>query len=247
MYSYKKQKQKWEMTDIYFQNRYQTPKKTFKISHQIIKKKFKNKNIELLDVGSAECAFSFYLSQKNKKTSVTNLEYDNKLVQLSKKNFPNFKIIRGDINSCKKIKTNSFNVITCLGVMSIFDDFRPSLNEMIRMCKKSGLIIINNMWNSFPIDLNIKIRRSSSVKKDNYMNWESGWNMISVATMSKYLDEHKKVKKFTFRNWHMDIDLKKKNSNLMRAWTIKNSKNQRVHFNGIGREIDKKFLIIEKK
>ena len=60
-------------------------------------------------------------------------------------------------------------MITCLGVMSIFDDFRPSLNEMIRMCKKSGLIIINNMWNSFPIDLNIKIRRSSSVKKDNYI------------------------------------------------------------------------------
>ena len=45
----------------------------------------------------------------------------------------------------------------------------------------------------------------------------------------------------------MSVDLKKDKKNLMRAWTIKDKNKKRVHFNGIGRIIDKKFLVIEKK
>jgi len=247
MYKYKNQKQKWKMSDIYYENRYDRPKKTFNISFNIIKKKFVNKKIDLLDVGSAECAFGNYLYKKYKNIDITNLEYDKKLVKFSKKNFPNFKIIHGDINNCKKLKNSSFNVISCLGVLSIFDDFRPSLKEMLRVCRPKGIIIINNMWNSYPIDLNIKIRRSVSLKKDNFKNWESGWNMISISTISDYLKSLKNVKRFKFIDWYMDVDLKKNNKNLMRAWTIKDNKNRRIHFNGIGRVIDKKFLVIEVK
>ena len=129
----------------------------------------------------------------------------------------------------------------------IFDDFRPSLKEMLRVCRPKGIIIINNMWNTYPIDLNIKIRRSVSLKKDNFKNWESGWNMISISTISNYLKSLKNVKRFKFIDWYMDVDLKKNNKNLMRAWTIKDNKNRRIHFNGIGRIIDKKFLVIEVK
>ena len=87
MYKYKNQKQKWKMSDIYYENRYDRPKKTFKISYNIIKKKFVNKKIDLLDVGSAECAFGNYLYKKYKTINITNLEYDKKLVKFSKKKF----------------------------------------------------------------------------------------------------------------------------------------------------------------
>lgn len=246
-YNYKKQKQKWQMSSIYLENRFNAPKKTFKISYSFIKKKFKNKKLKLLDVGSADCGFANYLNKKEKNFNITNLEYDKKLVNFSKKIFPDYKILQGDINKCKKLKDSFFEVVTCLGVLSIFDDFRPSINEMIRVCKPKGIIIINNMWNTYPIDLNIKIRRSIPIKKDNFKNWESGWNMLSISTISNYLKSYKSVKKFKFYNWYMDIDIKKDNKNLMRAWTIKNKDNKRIHFNGIGRVVDKKFLVIEKK
>lgn len=247
IYSYKKQKQKWQMSNIYLENRFNRPKKTFKISYNFIKKKFKNKDLKLLDVGAAECAFANYLEKKAKNIKITNLEYDKKLVNFSKKIFPEYRIIKGDINKCKKLKNSFFDVVTCLGVLSIFDDFRPSINEMLRVCKSKGVIIINNMWNTYPIDLNIKIRRSIPIEKDNFKNWESGWNMLSISTISSYLNSCKSVKKFKFHNWYMDLDLKKNNKNLMRAWTIKDKNNKRIHFNGIGRVIDKKFLVIEKK
>lgn len=245
-YSYNKQKTKWEMSKIYFENRYNKPKKSFIDVKNIILKKFKKKKLKLLDVGSADSSFCYYLSN-NKSIEVTNLEYDKSLVNYSKKKFPDFKIIQGDINNCKKIKRESFDVITCIGVISIFDDFRPSVNEMLRMVKKNGLIIISNMWNSFPIDLNIKIRRSEGKKPFNNTKWESGWNMISVNTMTKFLKFNKKVKKFKFINFFMDIELPKNEKNLMRAWTIKNNKGRKTHFNGIGREIDKKILVIDLK
>ena len=247
IYSYKKQKQKWQMSNIYLENRFNKPKKTFKISYNFIKKKFKNKNLQLLDVGAAECAFANYLKKNTKNIDITNLEYDKKLVNFSKKIFPDYKIIHGDINKCKNIKNSFFDVVTCLGDLSTFHDFRPSTNEMLRVCKPKGIIIINNMWNTYPIDLNIKIRRSISVKKDNFKNWESGWNMLSISTISSYLNSCKTVKKFKFYDWYMDVDLKKNNKNLMRAWTIKNKNKKRKKLNEIGRVIDKKFLVIEKK
>ena len=247
MYSYRRQKQKWQMSNIYFENRFNKPQLNFKISLDVIKKKYKKNNIKLLDVGAAECAFAYYLKKNSQNIDVTNLEYDKKLVNFSKKKFPDYKIIHGDINKCKKIKSSYFDTITCLGVISIFDDFRPSINEMLRICKPKGLIIINNMWNAYPIDLNIKIRRSVPVKKDNFKNWESGWNMLSISTISNFLHTSKSVKKFEFFDWYMNVDLKKNKKNLMRAWTVKNKNKKRVHFNGIGRVIDKKFLVIEKK
>ena len=44
MYSYRRQKQKWQMSNIYLENRYNKPKQTFKIALDVIKKKFKKNN-----------------------------------------------------------------------------------------------------------------------------------------------------------------------------------------------------------
>ena len=76
------------MSNIYLENRFNKPKQTFKISHDFIVKKFKKNNIKLLDVGAAECAFAYYLKKNSKNIDVTNLEYDKKLINFSKKKFP---------------------------------------------------------------------------------------------------------------------------------------------------------------
>ena len=234
------------MSKIYHENRYDNPKQTFEMTYKEIKNYFKKKNnIKIIDFGGAEAALAYYLLKKNPNFQITNLEYDKKLVNLSRKNVPDCITINGDINNCPKIKSNNFDVVVCLGVISIFDDFRPAINEMLRVAKKGGLIIINNMWNSFPIDLLIKVRHSRSDSQSKFNNWESGWNMISINTISKFLKHNKKVKKFFFKKVIMKKDLFRKKDNLLRSWTQKDKYGKRYHFNGIGRLLDKRLLMIQ--
>tara|TARA_B100000029_G_scaffold369398_1_gene363229 strand:- start:3161 stop:3871 length:711 start_codon:yes stop_codon:yes gene_type:complete len=233
------------MSNIYLQDRYKDPKQVFKTIYKIINNYNKDKNLKIIDFGGAEGAFAHFVINQQPNYEITNIEYDKKLLELSKKNVPLCKSIIGDINSCPKIKNNSYDIVTCIGVISIFDDFRPSINEMLRVVKKGGLIIINNMWNSYPIDLLIKVRHAKNGSQKKFNNWESGWNMISIKTISEFLKNKKKVKSFSFKKVIMKKDLLKNKNNLLRSWTNKYKNGERYHFNGIGRLLDKRLLIIQ--
>ena len=76
------------MSNIYLQNRYNDPKDVFKMIYKIINNYNKDKNLKIIDFGGAEGAFAYFVLNKQPNYEITNLEYDKKLLALSKKNVP---------------------------------------------------------------------------------------------------------------------------------------------------------------
>ena len=60
-----------------------------------------------------------------------------------------------------------------IGVLSIFEDFETSLNNLTRWTKKGGKIYIFSFFNNYPIDVNIKFSKSENwqIKNQNFGKW----------------------------------------------------------------------------
>jgi ubiquinone/menaquinone biosynthesis C-methylase UbiE len=236
---------KWQMSEIYFENRYDKPKQTFKMTLDILKTHFgQGCSGRLLDIGTAEGALPYFLLKNLTAFNYTAIESDRDLVELANQLVPQCKTLKGDANDMRQFEDQSFDAITCLGVLSIFDDFRVAMDEILRLVKKNGIVIINNMWNSFPIDLIVKVRHATEGPQHNFGGWEAGWNMLSIKTMSEYLKHHPRVKRFVFDRLIMEEDILPRPENCLRSWTSLGWTGERELRNGIGRVLDKRILTI---
>jgi len=122
------------------ENRYEETKEMMKQRAQILElntNKYSYKNFSLLDIGAATGEFLYYIRKINKEIQLDGIEYSDKLVNHAKlflsKHDISFR--QGDANNLNTVADKSYDFVTTLGVTSIFDDFRPSFAEMIRVAK----------------------------------------------------------------------------------------------------------------
>jgi hypothetical protein len=237
----------WKMSDIYLEDRYASPKWVFKMAVGMLDEHFgQGAAPALLDVGTAEAAFPNFLLKVRPKYRITGVEYDPMLVKLANEKVPGCKTVQGDANALP-FKDKSFQALVCIGVISIFDDYRPAMDGMLRVASDGGLVLVQNFWNAFPIDLIIKTRHATPGPQKDFDDWEAGWNMISIATMSAYLDNHPRVKSYDFTKVVLPYDIPARPENLIRSWTNMGPDGERYHMNGIGRLLDKRVLRIRLK
>jgi len=238
----------WQMSDIYLEDRYSSPKWVFRMALSMLNKHFGAvTDLSLLDVGTAEAALPNYLLKHCPTWSISGVEYDPMLVELANRNVPGCQTVRGDANDLSQFNDRKFQAVLCIGVISIFDDYRPAMNEMLRVVANGGLVLVQNFWNAFPVDLIIKTRHARSGPQDSFGDWEAGWNMLSIATMSAFLEHHPRVASFDFNKVVLPYDLASRSENVMRSWTCMGPDGERYHMNGIGRLLDKRLLRIKLK
>lgn len=238
----------WTMADIYKENRYETPKWVFKMILAMLDERFGTKaSPALLDVGTAEAALPHYLLKNRPAYRATGVEFDPVLVDLANKNVPKCRTVQGDANDLSAFKDGAFDAVTCVGVLSIFDDYRPAMDEMLRVGAPGGQLLVQNFWNAYPVDLIIKTRHATPGPQKKFDGWEAGWNMLSIATMSAYLDHHPKVASYDFHKVVLPYDLPARPENVLRTWTNRGWDGERYHMNGIGRLIDKRLLRVRLK
>ena len=119
-----------------------------------------------------------------------------------------------------------FDIAYMTGVLSIFDDYETVLENFLELIKPKGIGYIFGIFNSYDIDVLIKIRNS------NYQDeWESGWNLFSKSSISKILDG--KNIQYSFSDWSIDIDIPKHEDDPLRSWTIKDENKSQLIINGI--------------
>ncbi len=227
---------------IYSQERrYDTPKESFKQIGQLLKLKDQPSTKSLLDIGCATGEFLYYVRTENNSISLCGAEYSENLVSDCRQFLEKFEIdiTEGDANDLKSIEDNSFDFVTTIGVTSIFDDFRPSFSEMIRVCKNNGTCLNHMLVNEMDVDVIIKYINP----KTNTL--ESGWNKFSINSISKFLSDHPNVKRFDFIKHELPFKLEKKDD-LLRSWTNEiNGKN--VLWNGLNMEISLYHIVFEIK
>lgn len=172
----------------------------------------------LLDLGCAAGDFLRYFESQIKKNQIVNLygiDVMDKLLVEARKRLPiaNFKKL--DIGNSKQDLQSIFNkkhdLITMFGVHPIFDDFLW-LDNLISGLKNNGLAILYGIFNPYPYDIILRVKKSGSC------NWEPGWNVISKDSITEYCD--KKKFKATFIDFEPDIEIKPNAKDGLRSWTI---------------------------
>jgi ubiquinone/menaquinone biosynthesis C-methylase UbiE len=232
----------YKKTGDYSKINYNKPKYLFitiakKIS-SFLRKNIRSKGLRLLDVGGASGAFVYYLRGRFKEFEFSVLEYDRELIKIGRANVDKCLFIHGDANNMKMIPQDFYDITTCLGVICIFDDFTKCVNELVRVTKRSGMVIIVTLVNDYPIDCLIRYRYANKISQ----RWNSGLNLFSRESLEDCFRSIKKIKSFSFDNFVLPFDLPKQKDPI-RTWTEKRG-GKRVLLNGI-MPIDLKIITLK--
>lgn len=57
--------------------------------------------------------------------------------------------VLGDANNMSTFSDDHFDIVTMFGVLSIFDDFKQSMNKCIRVTRSDGAIFVVGQFNDY--------------------------------------------------------------------------------------------------
>ncbi|HWT29977.1 MAG TPA: class I SAM-dependent methyltransferase [Croceibacterium sp.] len=209
------------------EDRYLAPKESFKQIASLL-------NIEaatgsLVDIGCATGEFLHYARTLNAELDLKGVEYSPNLVAHGNEQLGprRIEILQGDANKLP-LEAETFDLVTTIGVTSIFDDFRPSFDEMIRIARPGGRCLNHMLVNEDAMDVIVRY-----VKDDGEL--EAGWNRFSIRSITQHLEQHTRVGAFRFIKHEMPFDIPQRDDP-MRSWT-RIIDGKRVLWNGLGTEV----------
>jgi len=216
------------------ENRYKRPKEMFISILKLIKKSKVDikKNLKIGDFGCSNGEFCYFLKKNYNNFDITGYDILKSLILKAKKKVKNVEFINGSILNNNLAKKNQYDLSFCLGVLSIFDSFEKTLNNLIKWTKPNGKIYIFSFFNDYPLDVNIKFSKSENWMKNQPKFWESGYNVFSKKTISKFLKNKKNVKNFKFYDFIIKKNLKINHKDYLRSWTFNSDKNKKIIVNG---------------
>ena len=215
------------------ENRYEKPKEMFIFLLQLLRKNNLNKKkLKVLDIGCSNGEFCYFLKKNFNNFNIFGYDILKDLILKARQKVKNVKFYQGSILNKNLINKNEFDITFCLGVISIFDSFELSLNNLINWTKSGGKIYVFAFFNNYPIDVNIKFSRSENWLKNKPKFWESGYNVFAKKTISKFLKNHKKVNSFKFYDFTMKKNLKINHKDYIRSWTINSAYKKKLIMNG---------------
>ena len=206
-------------------NNYYKDNKVYNNKKIIIKEYFKEiknfiskqkKIVSLCDVGCASGDFVNFIKEKN--INVIGIDKSPKLLKHAKQKNPDLKFYRYDLKKNINLK-KKYDIVTCLGTMTIFDNWKLPLKNLFKLCKKNGVIILYDPLNIYNVDTIIRFKNSK--------NWLSGFNLFSKKTIKKYIKEINKKSVIRFERFNPKLILKK-NKDSMRAWSVKINNSRRI-------------------
>lgn len=196
------------------------PKFSFISVAEHINKYKKSRNdaqIKIVDFGCAAGAFVNYLNYRFPFDDVIGIEYLDLLVNAAKLKFPNANIKKGSILDRSSLEDASVDIITCLGVLCIFDDIEPIISNINHWIKPGGKVLIQGMFNQDDVDVFVKYRKSECF---DVQVFEAGWNIVSQKTISNLLKKYGAIS-ICFHKFIIPFDLHRDISDPLRSWTEK--------------------------
>ena len=207
------------------EDRKHTPKESFKFILKEIDFEFA-KNASILDVGCATGDFLWFMGENFPDAKLVGLDIDDELIQRARGEVPNADFICANIIEDKL--DQRFDLIFMHGVHMIFDEIEEWLDPMVGLLKrqKNSTVNIFGMFNPEDLDVIIRIRSSSSDGP-----WEIGWNVVSKKSVKDYCEN--KGWECSFKDFQIEIDIEKNESDPMRAYTLMMKDDRRLIVNGL--------------
>jgi len=224
------------------ESRYREPKESFKFCLRLAREWGFAEGGAVHDIGCAAGEFEYYLREQLPTADLHGVEYLPELVDKARAEVSGVTFRQGSALDLDLLPPAVSDMTFMVGVHSIFEDPLPAFDNMIRWTKPGGGVLIFGLFNRYPIDTFVALRRAADAPDHR----ESGWNMISQATVSKFLNAHPDVAEHRFTEFALGIDLPHQEDPI-RSWTVRQEGGPRLVVNGSGLIHDFHALQIRKR
>lgn len=214
------------------EQRYDRPKEAFKFMVRRADHRVRTlaPGAIVCDIGCAAGEFAYFLNQHWPEAEISGYDVLPELVERAKEMVPKATFRCGSVLDSTMMAPESADIIFMAGVLSIFDDYRDTLNNVISWLKPGGNAIIFGIFNPSPLDVLIRSRAADAPLQ---APWETGWNVFSVASIEAFLLRHAARPQFEFQPFTIPIDLPPNPADPLRSWTTPLQGGERMIVNGL--------------
>lgn len=219
-------------------------KETFKFAGMLAQEFFTNPPKNALDVGCANGSLHEFLSEIFHKTEFTGIDTTAEFIKVANSiGLDNCKFLTTNLESFFLASKEKFDLVTCIGTLSMFDNPIESITHLIKLTKpKSGLLLIETNFNFSNYDVRIEYRKST---KDQKSEFQYGLDAISVGQIQSTLNDLG-INHF-FRKMPFIKDIPRlPDSNIPRWYTVNHpiKQGEKWIVNDIGMYMEHTFLVV---
>lgn len=231
--------------EIYLaENRYREPKELFKrIADLVENTGVVRPGCRITDVGCAAGEFIYYLRERFPETSLLGVDLLPELLAKARGVLPEVSFQAGSVLDEDVLPAESSDVTLLVGVHSIFDDFRMPFSNLLRWTRPGGVVVVAGLFNPHPVDVWVTYRAADRPADDPR---ELGWNLVSKASVSRYLDAAVGVGRYEFVPFELPFDLAPNPSDPVRTWTFKDAEGRRLFTNGLSLLCNIEILVVHR-
>lgn len=195
--------------------------------------------LTMVDMGCATGDFVAFLDKEFPGQECLGVDYHSELVNAAETKYPQLQFRHGSILESSTLEPSSVDVLTVLGVLSMFDDIEPALKNCASWLRPGGILIVFNCFNPFPIDTWMRFER---------LDWgqglEVGWNIPSQEKTRRIL-EINGLEATHFDDFIVDFDRAPSEDDPVRSWTVQIN-DKKMLINGLWILHPFKFLVATK-
>ncbi len=214
------------------------PKFTFQKVYEKAKTTIK-KDACVLDIGCATGEFIAYMASQQPSWNFVGIDVFDELIDKAREFVPDNSFINCDYLKLKQSYNNSFDLITAVGVISLFsgDDIDKFWKKSFELLKPGGRIIVLGPLNEFGIDMDLKHRKWVNGTRK---GWERGWSIPSLQSVE--LAIKKDFNNYSITPYEPKLDLEPRQDPI-RTWTVSYKDKERQLTNGLKLLVD--YYLIE--
>lgn len=137
----------------------------------------------ILDIGCCDGLLIEHLTKKYPDSNIDGVELSQELFDIALKRFEgnkNVKIFNESILDFQP--TQKYDIITAEGILSVFDDAIPVLDQWVSWLNPGGILMVFGVF--CPEDMDFRV---SYKNRYNDQGWENGFTQYSVNTISQHL------------------------------------------------------------
>ncbi|PPB58003.1 hypothetical protein CDQ71_03540 [Campylobacter hyointestinalis subsp. hyointestinalis] len=193
---------------------------------------------KLLDIGCSRGEFLYFCKKEFEAKNLYGLDYSHSLISKANK-FNGLKGVNFSVGSAENFKFDTlFDAIIMTGVLSYFDDITNVIKCINSHLSSNGVVIITGGFNDADVDVMVRYRNNK------YFNtFESGWNMHSINTIRKILQEFD-LDIIDIKTFYLSFKSKPQDDPC-RSWNISTEDGMKFT-NGMGLLYDIRSLVIKR-
>lgn len=147
-----------------------------------------NENTHIADIGCGGGKLSFYLNQLYPNAKYFLLDYNSEAINIAKNinKGQNFNFTVGNIYEMP-FPSDFFDLTNCLVVVSFIENTKLAIEELIRITKKGGRIIISALIN-FEHDVDLLTKVLDKTRESSKYEYYLTYNTYSVSTFRDWIE-----------------------------------------------------------